>query len=327
MTEIPFLAELGDALEARMVRSESAGAGLHRRRLVVVAFALAFVLALAGIAVAHFAADSGDLVATGIACYPNANPETGDLGRTTAVVPNDGTSPVATCARYLRMRGTGLTACAAPSSVAVVPSAPASDPCKPYGLAALPVDYPHAASRLRRLSDQVTALEQSSDCIPPATLVDEVQQIIDRTGLTGWHAVVGTGRSGPCGSVTERDGAGRPTIAGALNASTHEVLIYAGPSRRLDDLLFGSGRLFARLDDQSRSVCYSVTQLTSVITAQLGAAGYATSVRRVHWDITGIDFGSAAARAHVEACASLIQMSAGDTPSDVVARITGPGGN
>src|SRR5205085_10374563 len=156
--------------------------------------------------VAHFVASADDLATRGIACYTRA-----DLGSDVIVLEPSG-APVHACAEAFRREGRAvpqLVACAAESSVAVIPGRD----CGRAGLQPLPSGYDAAGAKTLRLQRDVLSIEAEQDCIAPAQLAADVQRVLERDGWTGWSAEIGPQPlGGPCGSVSGLDGAGRRTI-------------------------------------------------------------------------------------------------------------------
>jgi hypothetical protein len=265
MSEIPFVRRLGDALESAAAARIAARRRRIRRRLGVGALGIA--IAASGVAAASgiLGGTPEQLAATSVGCYDRPS-----LDANVTVLSTGTDTPVQTCARIL---GTGapLVACAGEGAVHVFPG---RDTCRRLGLAPLPAGYAPARRRVNALHRDIAALEASADCIAPAELARRVQALLDRRGWTGWRAVVRDDiEEGPCAAVTGLGGDGRRTIEGALDPQGREVFVVPGPSRSLEDLLYGPGNLGARLQDASGERCYDRAGLEAMVRERVARTG------------------------------------------------------
>jgi hypothetical protein len=318
MTEIPFVAQLGDALEAAI--SEPHPRPLRRqprRRVLVLGLGAAAALTLAALAVARVLSGPDELAARSVACYAAA-----DLGSDVTVVAND-RSPVAACAAAYRRMGVSvppLVACAGSGAVAVIPGSDDSA-CTRLGLGALPAGYAASRAKVARLADGILALEASKDCIPPGELARGVRRLLDDQGWTGWTVELRAAGSGPCGSVSALDGAGRRRIEGALDPSQHVVFVFASPSRSTVALLYGRTGLARRLEDISGSRCFTVSSLTALVQSRVAAAGRAASVELAPPLPSTVTLADARQARYEAGCAILTDLGPAADGRDVVAVI------
>ena len=228
MSTIPFVEQLGDAIQAAIADPAVARRHRARRRLVV---AVAALLLLAGsLAAARLLNEPGKLATASIGCYEDAAMR----GGVTIIWPGD-RAPVEACAETFREAGQPvppLVACAYNGAVAVLPGADQSV-CQRYALEPLPPGYAPALGKVAELEKAILAIEGEADCLPPEALARRLQQLLDRSGWTGWTTWLRPDVSpGPCGSVSNLGGGGRRGIAGSLDEAGHRVMIFGGPPRR-----------------------------------------------------------------------------------------------
>jgi hypothetical protein len=253
MSEIPFVNQLGDALEAAIATPRPVRR-LRRRRLAVLALAVLLVGATG--AVARIVIDSDDLAAGTVACY-----EKPDLSGDVAVLGTVTGSPTAECARtWPSGPPPPLVACAREAMVAVIPGR-GPRACERAGLAPLPVNFDRSQAKVARLQRDVTTLEAAGNCIPAAELARRADALLRRSGWTGWRAAVAPGSEGPCGHILTHGGSTEMTLDGAMDADRHELRVYHGPPRSLDRQLYGEHSLSVRLMNLSGERCHTVAAL------------------------------------------------------------------
>jgi hypothetical protein len=275
LSEIPFVNQLGDAIEAAIsTRPSTRRPRVSRGALLALAAAVA--LAVAAVAVARVLSSSDELAARSIACYSAP-----DLGSTVTIIA-DGKSPTAACAAVLRQTGdpvAALVACSNGSSVAVFPG---SDPalCARLKLQPLPAGFAASQAKVARLAAGVAALEARSDCPTANGLAGSVQQLLDRQGWAGWRAEVQQPSRGPCGSVSLLDGGGNRSIQGALDPTRQVVIVSTGAARSTMTLLYGAGGFAQAIERESGRRCYSVATLTAVVEARARSVGRSATVER-----------------------------------------------
>lgn len=226
MSEIPFVNQLGDAIEKMAVQHTR-----RRRRYVprVSAAVAALCVVVAGVATAStFLNDGERLVAAGVECYE----KTSDFHRSGAQPIVGARSPVEACSAMLG-DDVARVACVdgAERMVAVVPgNSPAA--CERLGLAPLPADYGQARQRLRALERNVAEIE-TGGCIPPRVFAQRLQALLDGTGWTGWKAQlrldVADGSCGYARGLTGGDGG--LSLEGGLDPRRRLVFVYGGSRR------------------------------------------------------------------------------------------------
>jgi hypothetical protein len=273
VSEVPFVHALGEQLDAAVMRSSRGGRRSRRwfrgpRGLLLIGAVGVVALATAASMSDVF---SPERAATGsIACY-----QADSVGGNLSVVWAGTQTPVAACRAALRGQGVAdrpLVACQTSHSVvAVVPGVDARA-CTRAGLAPLAAGYSHQREKVAHLQAAILRLEASADCIPPARFKRDVQRLLDTSGWRGWSAQLGRG-TGRCGSVSDFGGAPRRTIAGALLADSHVVLVSSGPSRSLANLLWGPNSAARRLEDMSGRRCMSSTDALSAARKLLPLTG------------------------------------------------------
>ena len=239
MSTIPFVEQLGDAIQAAIADPAVARRRRTRRRL---ALAVGTLLLLGGSLAAAQLLNEPEKLATGsIGCYQDAAMR----GSVTIIWPGDRT-PVEACAQSFREAGEPvppLVACAYNGAVAVLPGRDQSV-CQRHALEPLPPGYAPALGRVAELERAILAIEASADCLPPEVLAARVQRLLDRSGWTGWTTWLRPDVSpGPCGSVSGVGGGGERSIAGALDEAGHRVMVFGAPPRSTEDLLSGPGKL------------------------------------------------------------------------------------
>ncbi len=278
MSEIPYVNQLGDALDEAIARRARTPRlrRLGRRRYLAVALA-ALAVAGGGAAIAGMLSDPVELAAAGVACYSES-----DMSGDVAITRNPGQSPVALCAETLKDTGVvaaDLIACRQGKAVAVVPRRGRAG-CAALGLAALPRDYKAGRLQLATFQREVLALERSADCIPPRTLARNVEALLRRSGWAGWSTWLRLEEgAGPCGRVSQPRGDGVREIGGSLDTETHRVMVWGAMPRSLEALLFAPDSVGVRLMDSSGERCYSLAGLKNHARRMLAPAGRPVSFR------------------------------------------------
>jgi len=273
MSEIPYVRDLGDALERAAASAPQKRGGLlrgrrPRRRAAILAFAI--LLAASAVTTAAIVSDPDELAIGSVGCSESGDP---DLGAAISVL--DGRSPVAVCAELWTDRGQAappLVACHSDRSVFVFPGV-GPEACRSAGLAELPAGYQAAEARVARLVRDVAAVEEASDCIAPAELARRLQQVLRDTGWTGWRAVAGGVSEGPCGWARRRGGDSRLTLSPALNSDARVLLVGGGPPRSLERQLHGESSILIGLFEDTRERCYGVAELEQHVRREAAVTG------------------------------------------------------
>lgn len=277
MSEIPFVNQLGDALDAAIAARAPARrrVRLGRRRYLAVALA-ALAVAGGGAAVADMLSDPAELGLGGIACYSGPGKSgsvavvgTGDLAR----------SPVEICGDAMASEGlteADLVACGHGVGVSVVRRAGAGT-CRRLGMVPLPVAYEASRERVRRLTERAVALERSADCIPPAEMARRLRALLADAGWTGWRVVV-RGGEGPCGRLSGIGGSDVRLLTN-MDAGRRTIGVTGGMPMALEEMLFGSESLGVRLIESSGERCFTLAELEEHARRLLAPTGRAVTFR------------------------------------------------
>lgn len=264
MSEITFVDRLGDALEAAVARAPERVRPRLRGRLGL--YLAVGALVAGGTAAAAGLFSSEKQASTSVACYEEAS-----LGGSVAVVWAGDRSPAAICAEALGKPASSLVACASGDSVAVIPGEPGA--CAAAGLAPLGGAYEPQRRKLAALGRDVIRLETAVDCLAPAELARRIQGLLNRDGWAGWSTKVREG-SGDCGSVSGLGGDGRRSLAGALDAEHHVVLVSAAAAGLATmDALYGPRGVVGPLEDASGTACFAPEELVALADRRLAGAG------------------------------------------------------
>jgi hypothetical protein len=263
MSEIPFVNNLGDALQ-RAIVPETAR---RRRRLRGRPWRLALVLALvvagaAGAAQTLLSSPTQRAAINGIGCYDG----TGDSADGAFDV--YGPSPIVACRRIYRAEHSALgrsdvtlIACVGGQGpLAMVFKADGNpDQCRRLGFSPLPTGYATAAADVATLDRAIVTAWRSADCIAPAALAQKLDGVLLRLHWSGWHAVAAPAATGagPCGNVGF-NGNGAADPSGSLIASNHTLMVFSGFSRSVTALM---ETLYPSLDRASAQRCYTVAAL------------------------------------------------------------------
>jgi hypothetical protein len=285
MSDIPFVNQLGEAIDAAVTRPTRRTAWLRRRRSTRSAAVLAALVALSGgVALAAGLLTSNspiELVTAGPMCFTSKNLQEGTAAS------NDNLLPVPACAQTRRLLGQparSLVACVsdhAPggySGVAVFPGS-GPDACARAGLKSLPAGYLAALSRVATLDASLAKLD-SAGCVPPARLAAQVQRLLNRGGWVGWHTSLHTDPNGPCGSVGGLSGGRGTYFHASIYAPGRQVGVFAEPYPSTMKLLHSSRGTEALLAATGRR-CYSQTTIQQLVRGWLGA-----SKRSVRYDVS-----------------------------------------
>ena len=290
MSEIPFVNLLGDELERAAVGAQRQPRQPWRTRRFGL-FAVAGALLVSGTALAAglFVGDAEHQAAAAVACYDGADPDFSGSGA--VMSPEAGSaaaSPVELCRRALdpNHQVGPLVACATPGSVAVIPGRNPAD-CAAAGFAPLDPAYRSARVRVARVERDILALEASADCIAPGELVRRVQQLLDRSGWSGWtvrlrEALDADPRAdAPCGSVSAIGGDGRRYIFWDPTDDNQRVFVSRVAPRRITDLLYSADRsLLVPLFAESGTRCFTFDAFRDRAEQVFGAEGLEVALRR-----------------------------------------------
>ena len=316
MSEIPFVNRLGDAIQAAITNPRVAARHRvgPRRRLGLLA--IAALLLGGGAAAARILGTPEELAPSSIACQ---------LDGSTGIVGAGDRSPLEVCAEEYHAAGTPvprLVACVDGRSVVVLPGR-GPEACGRRGLAQLPPEYAPARAKVAKLERDILALEAARDCVAPEKLAAQVQRLLDRSGWRGWKTWLRPDVSpGPCGSVSGLGGGGDRSISGSLDYDGHRVMIFGGPPRALDDLLYGrETRLAGALMDESGQRCYTLDELRDHVRRRVEATGRSVTFEIDQREPDG-ELLDARGQRYQAGCAIVVGVGpAGVAGPDVVARI------
>ena len=276
MSEIPFVNQLGDAIETAVTPAQGPLRPRHRRRRFVI-FALGGALVVGGGAAAATGLFGSEQQATAdIACYQGEQ-----VQRSFSQEPAAGRDPVAFCREQW---GTHrpvppLVACAGNDMVAVIPGRAAED-CRRVGFKPLAAGFDSYRAKVSELQRGVLALEREVDCLPRKQFAVRLQALLDRLGWDGWRTRLSGQHPGyPCGAVSGRGGAIDRTLAGSLDGRHKLVSIRSDWSYTVDQLLYGRERgVFRSLMLRSGKRCYSTRELAGLVRRAVSGHGLRTNV-------------------------------------------------
>jgi hypothetical protein len=282
MSDIPYINQLGDAIEAGIARDQEparsrrlprVGLLRGRRGLGVVLATLA--IGGAAVALAQPLQNSTALVAGGIACYAG----TGTGASAYYDVEADGRSPQAACVRVFRTDGPAalarpgvkFVACADRHGyVAVFRASGAAAQCRSERMSPLRThSYAAAQSRVDRLVRALAGIGANRRCIAPATLVGDVQGALDRRGWSGWHAQLQHNPGGGGCGLFEGTGSSFSDPTASLDAGHHVVWIVAGP---IPSLIRLTGPVDLKLLRASGRQCLTPASARALVRETLGSA-------------------------------------------------------
>jgi hypothetical protein len=259
MSEIPFVNQLGDALDAAIARPARPPRRfrLTRRRYLAVALA-ALAVAGGGAAIAEMLHDPVEIGFGAVGCFERTEPS-GDV----AIITDPTKSPVELCATALTNDGLeagDLIACQWPGHGVVVVVRGDRGGCTTRGLAPVPASYAAARRRAARLDRMVIAFERRVDCLAPRPFARQLQALVRDRGFAGWRAVV-RGGDGPCGRVSSMGGTDARSISGYVDGARRTIAVRGAAPLALEALLYGSGSADVSLFDSSGERCFTVPAL------------------------------------------------------------------
>jgi len=274
MSDIPFVNQLGDAIERASARPAPARRRfrLPRRRYLAVALA-AFAVAGGSAAIAELLHDPVEIGFGSVACFEGTEPD-GNI----AVIADPTRSPAELCASAMRetyggLEARDLLACMWPDHGVVVVVRGERGGCTARGLAPLPASYTYGRRRAARLQELVRRLDRSANCIPPGEVARRLTLRLRAAGWSGWRAVPTGQGDGPCGRVSPMSGS---RVLGSIGSTVHpdRRIVEVGNEFPLDltRTVFGAGSPGARLFGSSSAHCFSVDGLKRHVRDRLAAA-------------------------------------------------------
>jgi hypothetical protein len=288
MSEIPFVNQLGDAIETTIGARSTGNAWWRRRRRARSAVAITAIVVLGGcgalagtLASRLLSANNPVVLASNgqVTCYRTASLQNGAIDQVV-----EGSSPTTTCAQQRRQSGWPTVALAACGDgaygAAVIPSSGAGS-CKRAGLPPLPTDYESELATVQALRTRLETLQASASCIPPPQMVSRAQLVLNQAGWKGWRAVPNYGgrAGGPCGSVAPDPGLGEVSGGTALDPFRHVLEVNAQPYPSTLELL--TPQREAALGKSYDTRCYSETSIRALMRRYLAGTN-----RRIDISVT-----------------------------------------
>lgn len=304
MSEIAFVNQLGDAIEAAALRTAPA----RRRRRIRHPWRLGVVLtvlALGGAAAAdELLGSSTQLAATSISCMSGTN----NRANGAFDIQTAGRSPAQACSAVTHVPAARLTTCESiRQGVVVYESDGARDQCQRLGLSRLPTGYEAADLHVHQLVLALGTLYDGQECTAPALFAREVDGLLSRLGFVGWHAQVQATPGSSDGKCAQFPGTGSSVSDPGAAIDSHAyprgghdlVMIDVGPSR---SVLAAFATLVPALDNGSASRCFTLPTLRAFVSGRVAAqrlrAAFTTS--RLP---TGSTFGDARGPRYAAGCA------------------------
>lgn len=278
MSEIPFVAQLGDAIEAAITRPAPARRRFRvpRRRWLAVALA-ALVVAGGGAAIAGMLHDPVEVGFGAVGCFERPEPE-GNV----AVITDPTRSPVQVCASALASSGLAprdLIACSWEGHGVVVVARGDRGGCRARGLAPLPPSYAGGRRRAARLQSVAVGFEREAGCLAPREFARRLTAELHRRGWRRWRAAP-AGGDGPCGRVSVPTGSALVgSIGPAVDATRRTIAVKGRPPLDLELALLEPDSPGGRLFGASGRRCFTVAGLEQRVRAALAPLARPISFR------------------------------------------------
>jgi hypothetical protein len=260
MSEIPFVNQLGDALEAAIAKPSRAPR-LRRfgRRRYLAAALVALTAACGGAAVATLSTDPVEIGFGNVACFERTEPS-GDI----AIISDPTRSPVDLCATSLPSLGfeaRDLIACQWPGHGVVVVVRGDRGGCANRDLAPVPASYGRARRRAVRLQALAMEFERGAGCLAPPEFARRLTAKLRAGGWAGWRAVTRGGR-GPCGRVSVPNGSTLlGSIGSSVDATRRTIAIKGRATIELEQVIYGADSPGVSLFDSSGERCFTMAEL------------------------------------------------------------------
>jgi hypothetical protein len=259
MSEIPYVNQLGDALDeaiAKRARTRRMPR-LGRRRYLAVALA-ALAVGGGGAAIAGLVTDPVEIGFGAVGCFEGPEPD-GNV----AVLTDPTRSPLRLCAAApgVGVQPRDLIACSWEDHGVVVLTREGRGSCSARGLAPLPPSYRGARLRASRLQAVAVEFESTAGCLAPSEFARRLTADLRRRGFADWRAAV-DGRKGPCGRVSVPTGSSVVgSLAGAVDATHRTVNVRGEAPLDLELILSQPGSPGVRLFDSSGERCFTLAGL------------------------------------------------------------------
>jgi hypothetical protein len=298
MSEIPFIHDLGNALDTAIVRRTSRSArrsgGRFQRGRSPRGVALTFVVVLlcgGGAAAAALLTSSQRLADGSVTCFFTTSGTKVSTRSPGASGPAVGQSPTSYCRKWYRLYAhaagidadtLGFVACrvnATRVDVYVADGRP--EQCQRLGERSLPAAYAAAVARLRTLESRLDAIQERRACKSPQVIAAEVRGALTDLGfdagrirLTRSHPTpqmlnspAGTG--GTCGSLIFFPSGNAPSARVQLFPNSQLVGLTVGPPQKIATFVYrASGALYQR----SYSHCYTATSIRALVSKAFAPA-------------------------------------------------------
>jgi hypothetical protein len=295
MSQIPFLNELGDALDTAIARQGRSRIATRRlrvdapRRSVVLAVLAIVVLGGGAAAAATLLTSGGQKLADGrVNCYFNTAPSPalhGEANMGSGIV--SGESPIVKCRQAYRSAvhfgnapgadpdTHGFVACqAGTTEVNVYVSDDRPRQCQRVGDRPLPATFTAATRQLQTLQTDLASIQQHRGCASPRAMAQQVRRALTSLGLDEWRIsmppsrtpanwdVGPAGTGGSCGSLAQFSWVNTPK-ASALLFSNHKLIyISLGPPQVTATRMYDAT---ARLYQQTYDHCYTPESVRTLV--------------------------------------------------------------
>jgi hypothetical protein len=274
MSEIPFVNQLGDAIDAAIARPAPAPRRRRfgRRRHLAVALA-ALAVAGGGAAIAEMLHDPVEIGFGSVECFERTVPK-GNV----AVIADPTKSPVDLCATSLRETYAGLEArdliaCSSVRRGVVVVVRGDRGSCRARGLAPLPASYTLGRRRASKLQELVQRVDLKADCVAPREFARRLTRRLRAAGWSGWRAVPPGGADGPCGRVSVPSGkALLGSIGSEVDGQRRTIQVHTAFPLHLERMVYDAGSPGATLFEGSWARCFTVAGLERHVRERLAAA-------------------------------------------------------
>lgn len=260
MSEIPYVTQLGDALDEAIARRARAPRlrRLGRRRYLAVVLA-ALTIGGSGAAVAGLFTDPVEIGFGAVACFDQPSTD-GDV----AIVSDPTRSPVDVCATALQSDGLearDLIACQWEGHGIVAMPHEGRANCAALDLSAVPPAYGRARLRAAELQALAVNFEREAGCLPPPEFAKRLTARLQAGGWASWRAVVGGGR-GPCGRVSVPNGFTMlGSIGSIVDAKRRTITIKGRAPIEVERVIYGPGSPGVSLFDSSGERCFTMAEL------------------------------------------------------------------
>jgi hypothetical protein len=267
MSEIPFVNQLGDALDAAIAQPRRAARlRFSRRRYLTVALA-ALAVAGGGAAIAGMLDDPVEIGFGAVGCFDSTEPD-GNV----AVISDPTKSPVELCAAAVPNAGVeagDLIACSWQGHGIVVVLRGHRGGCTARGLTPVPASYALGRRRAVALQAVAVAFERDAGCLAPHEFARRLSARLRRGGWKRWRAVA-AGGDGPCGRVSVLSGSSMVgSIGPAVDGGNRTIEVKGRAPLRLELALSQPGSPGVRLFDASGAGCFTVPGLERHVRAAL----------------------------------------------------------